>query len=61
VKSTLQVAREALSDEDGAVLVEYTLLLLLIAMAALIGIKSYGLTVAQKMGNNQNSVANEIN
>ena len=61
MKSTLQVAREALSDEDGAVLVEYTLLLLLIAMAALIGIKSYGLTIAQKMGNNQNSVATAIN
>ena len=48
------------ADEDGAILVEYTLLLLLIGIAALIGIKSYGQTVAQKMGNNQNSVANAI-
>jgi Flp pilus assembly pilin Flp len=61
VKSTLQIAREALSDEDGAVLVEYTLLLLLVDMAALVAIRTYGSTVAQKMGNNNGSVANALN
>jgi len=61
VKSTLQIARDALSDEGGAVLVEYTLLLLLIAMAALIGLRTYGTTVAQKMGNSNGSVSNALN
>jgi Flp pilus assembly pilin Flp len=61
VKNTLSFARELLCCEDGATLVEYTLLLLLIAMVALVSIKTYGLTVAQKMSNNQNSVANAIN
>jgi Flp pilus assembly pilin Flp len=61
VKSTLQIARVALSDEGGAVLVEYTLLLLLIAMAALIGMRTYGSIVAQKMGNSNGSVSNALN
>lgn len=61
MKNTLQFARELLRREDGATLVEYTLLLLLIGMVALVSIKTYGQTVAQKMGNNQNSVANAIN
>lgn len=61
MKNTLLFARELLCCEDGATLVEYTLLLLLIGMVALISIRTYGLTVAQKMSNNQNSVANAIN
>jgi Flp pilus assembly pilin Flp len=60
VNALRPLVREFVSQEDGAVMVEYTLLLLLIAMAALISIKTYGQLVAQKMGNNQNSVANAV-
>jgi Flp pilus assembly pilin Flp len=38
-------------DEDGASIVEYMLLVVLIAMAALVGITVFGRTTANKMNN----------
>ena len=60
INNNTSIVMRFIADEDGAILVEYTLLLLLVAIAALIGIKSYGQAVANKMGGNNNSVANAI-
>jgi pilus assembly protein Flp/PilA len=38
-------------DEDGASMVEYMLLVVLIAMAAVVGITVFGRTTANKMNN----------
>ena len=48
------------SDEDGATLVEYVLLLALIAVGALLGLKFFGLSVNNKLGSNNNSVVAAI-
>ena len=48
------------SCKTGAVMVEYVFLLIFIAMVALIGIKTFGGTVANKMGQNNNSVTNSF-
>jgi Flp pilus assembly pilin Flp len=48
------------SRKTGAVMVEYVFLLIFICMVALIGIKTFGGTVANKMGSNNNSVTNAI-
>jgi len=48
------------SLKTGAVMVEYVLLLIFIAMIALLGIKTFGHTVANQMGSNNNSVSNAI-
>jgi Flp pilus assembly pilin Flp len=55
-----RMAQEFFCDEQGAVLVEYALLILLVGMVALVGIKFYGQTVAQKLGNSDNSVSNAV-
>ena len=46
------------SNEDGAVAVEYVFLLIFIAMVALGAIRTFGGAVTNKMGDNNNSVAN---
>ncbi|MEO7717859.1 MAG: hypothetical protein ABIY70_16790 [Capsulimonas sp.] len=46
------------SNEDGAVVVEYVFLLIFIAMVALGAIRTFGGAVTNKMGDNNNSVAN---
>jgi len=56
-----QLCQALISQEDGAVLVEYVLLIVLIAIVALVGIRTFGVTVANKLANNNNSVANAIN
>jgi len=49
-RSQSLVARIA-RDEEGASMVEYMLLVVLIAMAALVGITVFGRTSANKMNN----------
>jgi Flp pilus assembly pilin Flp len=49
-----------ISDEDGATLVEYVLLLALIAVGALLGLKFFGLSVNNKLSSNNNSVVAAI-
>jgi Flp pilus assembly pilin Flp len=56
----IRKAQEFFSDDQGAVLVEYALLVLLIGMVALVGIQTYGRTVAAKLGNSDNSVSNAV-
>jgi len=49
-----------LNNEDGASLVEYVLLLALIAMGALLGLKFFGQSVTNKFGNNNDSVGDAM-
>ena len=55
-----ELGQMLIAQEEGAVLVEYVLLIVLIAIVALVGIKTFGGEVANKMANNNNSVANAI-
>ena len=48
------------SNEDGATLVEYVLLVSLVVMGALLGLKFFGLTVTNKLSSNNNSVVAAI-
>jgi len=48
------------SRKYGAVMVEYVFLLVFIVLVALIGIKTFGNTVANKFGSNNNSVTNAM-
>jgi Flp pilus assembly pilin Flp len=48
------------SRKTGAIMVEYVFLLIFIVMVALLGIKTFGSTVANQMGSNNNSVTNAI-
>jgi len=48
------------SRKTGAVMVEYVFLLIFIVMVALLGIKTFGGSVANQMGSNNNSVSNAI-
>ena len=48
------------SEEDGATLVEYVLLLALIAVGALLGLRFFGLSVNNKLGSSNNSVVAAI-
>jgi len=48
------------SNEDGATLVEYVLLLAMIAIGALVGLRFFGTSVNNKLGSNNNSVAAAI-
>jgi len=48
------------SSRRGAVMVEYVFVLIFIVIIALVGIKTFGNTVNNKMGSNNNSVANAI-
>ncbi|WP_125205784.1 Flp family type IVb pilin [Capsulimonas corticalis] len=48
---------ELASNEDGAVVVEYVFLLIFIVMVALGAIKTFGGSVVNKMGDNNNSVS----
>jgi len=61
MSSFKQICRALIVEEDGAALVEYILLIVLIAIVALVGIRTFGVTVANKLANNNNSVANAIN
>jgi len=45
-----------LSRKKGAVMVEYVFLIIFIVLIALIGIKMFGNTVNNKLGQNNNSV-----
>jgi Flp pilus assembly pilin Flp len=42
----------------GAIIVEYLFLIMFIVLVALIGIKTFGNTLNNKMGSNNNSVTN---
>ena len=48
------------SNEDGATLVEYVLLLGMVAIGALLGLKFFGLTVNNKLSSSNNSVVATI-
>lgn len=48
------------SDEDGATLVEYVLLVALIAVGALLGLRFFGLSVNNKLSSSNNSVVAAI-
>jgi Flp pilus assembly pilin Flp len=48
------------SRKTGAVMVEYVFLIIFIVMVAWIGISTFGHTVTNVMGQNNNSVANAI-
>ena len=48
------------SLKTGAVMVEYVFLIIFIVMIALLGIKTFGGTVNNMMGQNNNSVTNAI-
>jgi Flp pilus assembly pilin Flp len=56
-----QVCQALVRDDEGAVLVEYVLLIVLIAIVALVGIRTFGLSVTNKFGDNNGSVSNAIN
>jgi Flp pilus assembly pilin Flp len=43
--------------ETGATMVEYVFIIIFVAMVALIGIKTFGQTVNNQMGSNNNSVS----
>jgi len=45
-------------ERTGAIIVEYLFLILFIVLVALIGIKTFGNTLNNKMGSNNNSVTN---
>jgi Flp pilus assembly pilin Flp len=47
-------------NQTGAVMVEYVFLIIFIALVALVGIKTFGGSVNNKMSQNNNSVANAI-
>lgn len=55
------IAGRFVCDEGGASLVEYVLLIALIAVVALGGIKAFGTATANKLAENGNSVTNAIN
>jgi Flp pilus assembly pilin Flp len=46
--------------QTGAVMVEYVFLIIFICLVALLGIKTFGGTLNNKMADNNNSVANAI-
>jgi len=48
------------SRKTGAIMVEYVFLIIFIVMIALLGIKTFGGTVNNMMGQNNNSVTNAI-
>lgn len=60
VNLVLHLVARVLNNEDGATLVEYVLLVALIAVGALLGIRFFGGTLTNKFGNNNNSVANAM-
>jgi len=45
-------------ERTGAIIVEYLFLIMFIVLVALIGIKTFGNTLNNKMGSNNNSVTN---
>jgi len=54
-------AKRLFSDESGATLVEYLLMVLLIAIAALIGVGTFGNGVGNKMDNSANRIGTALN
>jgi len=48
------------SNEDGATLVEYVLLVALVVMGALLGLKYFGLTVNNKLSSNNNTYSTSV-
>jgi Flp pilus assembly pilin Flp len=59
-KSIKHLIARLFSEEDGATLVEYVLLVALMAMGALLGLKFFGLSVNNKLSSGSNSVVAAI-
>lgn len=51
---------QIVSNEDGAVMVEYVFLLIFVAIVALGAVRTFGNAVTNKMSSNNNSVVNAI-
>lgn len=47
-------------EERGASIVEYTFLLVLVAVVAIVGLRYFGVTVSGSLGNSGSSVHNAI-